>query len=118
MKHLILLLTLTVTLFGGYANDIPNTTKHLSFIENKGQVKDMKGKPADNVIYTISTPDLEAFITTKGITYLFKDIILDEPTANVFAQTFSPDLPPTSPSGRIKMYRLDMDLKKCIYTKK
>lgn len=43
------------------------------FLENKGQMKDMSGKPVPFVLSRSSAKGLDMYITTKGITYVFID---------------------------------------------
>lgn len=43
------------------------------FLENKGQMYDMGGKPMDFALFKIETPGLDFYITEYGATYLFKE---------------------------------------------
>ena len=41
------------------------------FEENKGQFADDKGNPLRDLLFKTNTKDMDMFITTSGITYLF-----------------------------------------------
>ncbi|MBI2269834.1 MAG: SBBP repeat-containing protein, partial [Bacteroidetes bacterium] len=43
----------------------------VQFIENKGQMMDMEGKPEPFVLFKIEAPGMNMYITEKGITYTF-----------------------------------------------
>lgn len=43
----------------------------VSFIENKGQLTDRDGKAIPSVLFSTSTPGLDLYITTTGLTYMF-----------------------------------------------
>ena len=42
----------------------------VKFLENKGQMVDMEGKPVPFVLFKAEAPGLDMFITEKGITYM------------------------------------------------
>ncbi|MBI2272128.1 MAG: SBBP repeat-containing protein [Bacteroidetes bacterium] len=46
----------------------------LGFQENKGQMTDMEGNPVPYVLYKVSSPGLDIFVTTQGLTYSFLKI--------------------------------------------
>ena len=48
--------------------------QQLEFVENKGQLKNTEGKPADNVLFKASTKGCDIYITDKGLTYVFTKI--------------------------------------------
>ncbi|MDO9256888.1 MAG: SBBP repeat-containing protein [Bacteroidales bacterium] len=69
---------LTIGLFAG--NEPVDKTRQakewlknqpLSFIENKGQLTNTDGNPADNVLFKASYGDCDIYITTEGISYVF-----------------------------------------------
>jgi len=80
MKILFLILFCfsSITLLAGN-NDIDKTkqakewlkNKPLAFIENKGQLTNTDGNPADNVLFKASYGDCDIYITTEGISYVF-----------------------------------------------
>ena len=43
----------------------------VQFIENKGQMVDMEGKPVPSVLYKAEVAGLNLYITEKGLTYVF-----------------------------------------------
>lgn len=44
----------------------------VGFIQNKGQVQDEDGRPVNSVLYKATINDVELYITTYGLTYVFK----------------------------------------------
>lgn len=43
----------------------------LSFTENKGQMADMQGKPVDQLLFKVSSKNLDIYIAEWGISYVF-----------------------------------------------
>ncbi|MBL7893627.1 MAG: hypothetical protein JNL63_13420 [Bacteroidia bacterium] len=43
----------------------------VQFIENKGQMTDMEGKPVPFVLFKAEAPGLDMYVTEKGLTYIF-----------------------------------------------
>ncbi len=50
------------------ANQLLNTQGNAGFIENKGQMSDINGNPVPFVLFKTEAPDLNFWITEKGIT--------------------------------------------------
>jgi gliding motility-associated-like protein len=48
------------------------------FMENKGQIVDEKNKPVSEVLYKTSAANADIYITTSGITYIFKKFEKEE----------------------------------------
>ncbi|MCC6690612.1 MAG: hypothetical protein IT235_03685, partial [Bacteroidia bacterium] len=48
------------------------------FLENKGQMLDMNGRPVPFVLFRLETPDMDIYITKKGLSYIFKEIKIVE----------------------------------------
>ncbi|MBI2270086.1 MAG: SBBP repeat-containing protein, partial [Bacteroidetes bacterium] len=46
-------------------------SQSVQFIENKGQMTDMEGKPVPFVLFKAEAPGVNLFITEKGLTYMF-----------------------------------------------
>src|SRR5687767_5975896 len=67
------------------------------FMENKGQIFDEKNKPVTEVLYKTSAANADIYITTSGITYIFKKPEKEEENEQ---EEFKP----------VKWYRLEMQL--------
>ncbi|MBI2268748.1 MAG: SBBP repeat-containing protein [Bacteroidetes bacterium] len=52
----------------------------VQFTENKGQMTDMQGKPVPFVLYQVTAPGMNLFVTEKGLTYCFMEDIKDAST--------------------------------------
>ncbi|MBL7891888.1 MAG: hypothetical protein JNL63_04610, partial [Bacteroidia bacterium] len=50
----------------------------IGFLENKGQMVDMNGRPVPFVLFRLETPDMDIYITEKGLSYVFKEIKIIE----------------------------------------
>lgn len=50
------------------------------FIENVGQVTDLRGNAATHVLYKMEQPGVTVYITTAGLTYVFLQVQADENT--------------------------------------
>lgn len=72
-------------------NVVDNNEPRACLVYNHGQVTDMAGHPASNVLFTSITADLQFFVTEKGLTFLF-------------AKTSD------SSSGSALLHRIDADL--------
>ncbi|MBI2271745.1 MAG: SBBP repeat-containing protein [Bacteroidetes bacterium] len=46
-------------------------SRSVQFIENKGQITDLDGKPVSFVLFKVETQGINLFITEKGLTYTF-----------------------------------------------
>ena len=90
MKKMILSCTLTLIVIGitiaGTGNTFVDKTsdpivkeqakqlmssQSVKFIENKGQMTDMDGKPVPFVLFKAESPGMNMYITEKGLTYVF-----------------------------------------------
>lgn len=68
----LILLLLLLPFVKGNAQKVPAALPGAAwFIENAGQVTDMEGRAARNVLYTIEQPGLNIYVTTSGLTYVF-----------------------------------------------
>ncbi|MGD9494046.1 MAG: gliding motility-associated C-terminal domain-containing protein [Bacteroidales bacterium] len=71
-----LLIVAICLLFSGFAiaqtSDLGKTTP--TMLENKGQVSNSDGTPADHVLFYMNTPQLDFYLTKTGISYVFKKI--------------------------------------------
>lgn len=75
-----------------------------AFIENRGQLTNINGQPVADVLYYTSTPSIDVFVTTRGLTYIFKSM-----------RDSGLPLVPARPEdrlhvGRYQWERVDMDL--------
>jgi hypothetical protein len=53
----------------------------LKFLENKGQMRDMKEQPVPNVLFKAEAPGVDLYVTTSGLTWLFfEPVETDEQT--------------------------------------
>ncbi len=98
--------------------------QQLEFIENKGQIANSEGKPADNVLFKASYGNCDIYITDKGLSYVFYKIEekeSDSKSTKLIKSGSSPMVAERSRSGRgggevndtnrkVSYYRLDMDL--------
>ncbi|MBI2269359.1 MAG: SprB repeat-containing protein [Bacteroidetes bacterium] len=50
----------------------------IGFLENKGQMVDMNGRPVPFVLFRLETPDMDIYVTEKGLSYIFKEIKIIE----------------------------------------
>ncbi|MBL7891889.1 MAG: SprB repeat-containing protein [Bacteroidia bacterium] len=50
----------------------------IGFLENKGQMVDMNGHPVPFVLFRLETPDMDIYVTEKGLSYVFKEIKIIE----------------------------------------
>lgn len=50
----------------------------IGFLENKGQMVDMNGRPIPFVLFRLETPDMDIYVTEKGLSYIFKEIKIIE----------------------------------------
>jgi len=82
----------------------------LSFIENKGQFTDSEGKPAKDVLFKASSGNLDIYITTRGLSYVF--IKQEEKPEGKTGSGFKDEMPGKRAKGNRKTsyYRLDMNL--------
>ncbi|MEI7662289.1 MAG: SBBP repeat-containing protein [Bacteroidota bacterium] len=81
----------------------------LQFIENRGQFTTGGDKPAENVLFKSSVGNCDIYITTSGLSYVFKKT--DEKTG--FSNPLANAGIPVSRAGKKKnvmYYRLDMNL--------
>ncbi|MGP8214918.1 MAG: gliding motility-associated C-terminal domain-containing protein [Bacteroidia bacterium] len=53
-------------------------TNDIRFLENKGQMADMQGKALSNLLFKASAGGVDIYITTSGISYVFKHIEVHE----------------------------------------
>ncbi|MDD5570970.1 MAG: gliding motility-associated C-terminal domain-containing protein [Bacteroidales bacterium] len=81
--------------------------KTVLFVENKGQIADMDGKPVPSVLFKAQAPGMNLFITEKGLTYMFlkseKDI--ENESKNERPKEIKDE------NIKISWSRIDMDLK-------
>lgn len=74
MKTKFLLYTFLFTFIAVAANSNPPTLPHINgFTENLGQITNENGEPVPNVLYSYATENMNVFITTSGISYVFWD---------------------------------------------
>ena len=50
----------------------------VQFLENKGQMTDMEGKPVPFVLFKAEAPGMDMYITEKGLTYVFNKFHKEE----------------------------------------
>jgi gliding motility-associated-like protein len=76
MNIMRLLIVAICLLFSGFAiaqtSDLGKTTP--TMLENKGQVSNSDGTPANHVLFYMNTPQLDFYLTKTGISYVFKKI--------------------------------------------
>ena len=65
-----LMVLLTFQMMGQAAIEFPYTAAGNNFIRNNGQLTDMNGDAADNVLFYAEYPYMDVFITTSGLTML------------------------------------------------
>lgn len=75
---LMLALMLLPCLKGITQNEQSATTLNSCFVENVGQVTDLEGHAAKEVLYKLEQPGVNIYITTSGITYVFLKAIEEE----------------------------------------
>ena len=80
LRFLIVML-LPFQIMGQAAIDFPYSASGNNFIRNNGQLTDMNGELADNVLFYAEYPYMDVFITTSGLTML-----LLEPSLNEFQE--------------------------------
>src|SRR5262245_59534641 len=51
----------------------PGSSAALGFEENKGQFCDERGNPVEQALYKVSTSFTDIWVTSKGLTYVFKN---------------------------------------------
>lgn len=104
MRFLILPLLLFVILTAqAQTTDLSHQTPYL--LENKGQLSNSDGTPADQVLYYMNTPKLDFFVTTKGITYVFKQVKIEQDTNRIPGDLSIPDEKST-----VFWHRVDVNL--------
>ena len=84
----------------------------VQFLENKGQMTDMAGKPVPFVLFKTETPGMNMYITEKGLTYVF--IQSEEGEAESTGQAAlekKPEFFDHEESKVMKWNRIDMALK-------
>jgi|GEM_PF-3244967 len=76
MNIMRLLIVAICLLFSGFAiaqtSDLGKTEP--TMLENKGQVSNSDGTPANHVLFYMNTPQLDFYLTKTGISYVFKKI--------------------------------------------
>ena len=50
----------------------------VQFLENKGQMRNMAGKPVPFVLFKTEAPGMNMYITEKGLTYVFLKMVEEE----------------------------------------
>src|SRR5258706_9352687 len=60
--------SLKKTTVEGYIKNHP-----VKFLENRGQMMDMAGKPVPFVLFKASAPGIDLYLTEKGLTYVFSE---------------------------------------------
>ncbi len=82
----------------------------LQFVENKGQFTNSDGKPADQVLFKATTGNLDIYITTNGLSYVFFKL---EEVPEEKTRTGVKDIMPGRPekeNRKAYYYRMDMNL--------
>ena len=59
------------------SDNIPGSQPVL-FRENMGQIADVNGKPVPSVLFSVSSPGVDAYITSRGLTYVFFTVERDD----------------------------------------
>ncbi|HRG86577.1 MAG TPA: hypothetical protein PLU02_12835, partial [Chitinophagales bacterium] len=77
----LLIVLLPFQSIGQAALNFPYSAAGNNFIRNNGQLTDMNGELADNVLFYAEYPYMDVFITTSGLTML-----LLEPSLNEFQE--------------------------------
>jgi hypothetical protein len=83
-----------------------------AFEENLGQLTDSKGNPVPSVLYKVSTPNMEVFVTQKGLSYFFLKYEEDEHEADQFEKDKN-----SQEKHLVKYCRVDMQLQNALITK-
>ncbi len=115
--YLVLLIFLSIRLFAG--NNLIDKTAEaktwlknqpLAFIENKGQFTDSEGKPAKDVLFKATSGNMDIYITTKGLSYVFikQEGKLKEKTGSGFKDAMSGKT--ANENIKTSCYRMDMNL--------
>jgi gliding motility-associated-like protein len=89
----------------------------LQFVENKGQFTDSEGKPATEVLFKASSGNLDIYITTKGLSYVF--IKQEEPPEEKTTSRYQDNMPDKrkKENRNAFLYRLDMNLQGAVIDK-
>jgi hypothetical protein len=61
-----------------FSDKFKKTQTDVFFVENRGQIADQYGKLRKDVLFEFKSPTIRAYITNKGISFLFKKRILSE----------------------------------------
>lgn len=82
--------------------------KPVQFVENKGQMTDLNGIPVPFVLFRVEAPGMNLFITEKGITYCFYELMEEHEK-----ESKSEEKIPGSENEKMEVNwsRIDMDLK-------
>jgi Secretion system C-terminal sorting domain/SprB repeat/Beta-propeller repeat len=76
--RILILVYLPVALLAGNNEDMARYLQgEAAFTPNQGQLCNMDGKPANNVLAYYNTPGLQVYLTTKGITYVMQQFEVD-----------------------------------------
>ena len=103
-----------------YVKQVEQQLQEVLFLENKGQMTDMDGKPVPFVLYSVDAPGLDLYITEKGLTYVHFELQEDLPTVQVGLSSQPDDQVEGNPEKREKKgkwTRIDMELKGAIILK-
>ena len=84
--------------------------KPLEFIENKGQLINTEGKPADNVLFKTSFGSCDIYITQQGLSYVFVKTAEKDKEEIEKEKKMNSGEDENEESKKIMYYRLDMNL--------
>lgn len=86
----------------------------IGFLENKGQMVDMNGRPVPFVLFRLETPDMDIYVTEKGLSYIFKEVRIiekgEEKENDIAAGSGRPDSDEEREEIDMKWQRVDANL--------
>ena len=85
------------------------TSKELSFTENKGQFKDKAGNQRPDILFVFTKANTRICLRKTGISYVFNDQTLNNSANSILNCDSKPDKAP----AKNKVYRLDVDFVNC-----
>lgn len=117
MKSLFLFATLAATVFSATAKTNPvRNANSLSFIENKGQIKDQEGAPRNDIDFVLPAQGMNIFIGNGQLHYQFTKVVVTnahQPGTYIkpeFRRSQDEDRYLEPMTADIHTYRLDVEL--------
>lgn len=104
-KQTIGVLLLSCLLFASFNAKAQKTDmgNSLQLTENRGQLTDQFGNDVPDVLYYMNTPGLNVYVTSQGLTYMFKQVIMETQTEEELLHNVTPNF-------KINWHRVDLKL--------